>query len=106
MVWGVAGLRPNFFFKQPNFFGWTGPGVLAGSGSSGTRPAKEVKPPRNASGVDFPQIVANSRLQQGSGSWFELNLSCWIQIHIQNADSDPDPGGQKLSTKIEKSKEI
>jgi hypothetical protein len=27
MIWGVAGLRPNFF-------GWTGPGVLTGSGSS------------------------------------------------------------------------
>jgi hypothetical protein len=31
MVWGVAGLRPNFF-------GWTGPGVLAGSGSSANQP--------------------------------------------------------------------
>jgi hypothetical protein len=33
MIWGVAGLRPNFF-SSGLFFGWTGPGVLTGSGSS------------------------------------------------------------------------
>jgi hypothetical protein len=32
------------------------------------------------------------------------NLSCWIRIRIQIAD--PDPGGQKLPTKIEKSTEF
>jgi hypothetical protein len=30
----------------------------------------------------------------------------WIRIRIQNPDPEPDPGGQKLTTKIEKSKEI
>jgi hypothetical protein len=33
-----------------------------------------------------------------------INLSCWIRIRIQIAD--PDPGGKKLPTKIEKSTEF
>jgi hypothetical protein len=33
-----------------------------------------------------------------------INLSCWIRIRIQTLD--PDPGGQKLPTKIEKRKEF
>jgi hypothetical protein len=32
--------------------------------------------------------------------WIRINLSCWIQI--RNLTADPDPGGQKLPTKIEK----
>jgi hypothetical protein len=36
--------------------------------------------------------------------WIRIYLSCWIRIRIQI--SDPDLGGQKLSTKIEKIKEI
>ncbi len=35
-----------------------------------------------------------------------INLSCWIRIRIQTAYPDPDPGGQKLPTKIEKSPEF
>jgi hypothetical protein len=43
----------------------------------------------------------------GSGSaWIRINLSCWIRIRIQIADPVPDPGGQKLPTKIEKSTEF
>jgi hypothetical protein len=33
-------------------------------------------------------------------------LSCWIRICIQIANPDPDPGGQKWATKIEKSPEF
>ncbi len=49
--------------------------------------------------------------EQGFGSvsaWIRINLSCWIRIRlrIQIADSDPDPGGQKWPTKIEKSPEF
>ncbi len=47
------------------------------------------------------------RFRQGSGSgsaWIRINLSCWIRIRIQIAD--PDSGGQKCPTKIEKSTEF
>ncbi len=41
----------------------------------------------------------------GSGSaWIRMNWSSWIRIRIQIAD--PDPGGQKWPTKIEKSTEF
>jgi hypothetical protein len=33
-----------------------------------------------------------------------INLSCWIRVRIQNVYLDP--GGQKLPTKIENSKEF
>jgi hypothetical protein len=41
-------------------------------------------------------------------AWIRINLSCWIRIRIRSqiADPDPDPGGQKLPTKIEKSTEF
>ncbi len=40
------------------------------------------------------------------GLWIRIriNLSCWIRIRMLNAD--PDPGGQRLSTNIEKSREL
>ncbi len=39
----------------------------------------------------------------GSGSaWIRINLSCWIRIRIRIQIADPDPGGQKWPTKIEK----
>ena len=31
-----------------------------------------------------------------------IHLSCWIRIHIFNADPDPDLGGKKWPTNIEK----
>ncbi len=44
---------------------------------------------------------ANIRgLNQGCGSgWIHINLSCWMYL-------DPDPGGQKYTAKIEKSKDF
>ncbi len=50
---------------------------------------------------------SSTTLLQGFGSgtaWIRNNLSCWIRIRIQIAD--PDPGGQKLLTKIDKSPEF
>ncbi len=35
---------------------------------------------------------------ESGSAWIRINLSCWIRIRIQIAD--PDPGGQKLPTKI------
>jgi hypothetical protein len=48
---------------------------------------------------------------QGSGSvsgsaWIRINFSCWIRIWIRIQIADPDPGGEKLPTKIEKSPEF
>jgi hypothetical protein len=37
-------------------------------------------------------------LSASESGWIRMNLSCWI------LDPDPDPGGQKLPTKIEKVK--
>ncbi len=41
-----------------------------------------------------------------AGLRIRLILSCWIRIRILIMDSDPDPGGQKWHTKIEKSTEF
>jgi hypothetical protein len=54
-------------------------------------------------------VFKDAGKKQGSGSvsgsaWIRINLSCWNRIRIQIAD--PDPGGQKLPTKIEKSTEF
>jgi hypothetical protein len=34
--------------------------------------------------------------------WIRIQSGQWIRIRIRNPDSDPDPGGQKLPTKVEK----
>ncbi len=50
-------------------------------------------------------LVESGTFWQGFGSgsaWIRINLSCWIRIRIRNLNADPDPGGQKWPTKIEK----
>ncbi len=39
---------------------------------------------------------------ESGSAWIPINLTCWIRIRIKNMD--PDPGGQKLPTKLEKVK--
>jgi hypothetical protein len=57
----------------------------------------------------LPFIFSLHTFSQGFGSvsgsaWIRINLSYWIRIRIQIAD--PDPGGKKWPTKIEKSTEF
>ncbi len=57
--------------------------------------------------VEIKPFTLNRVIKQGFGSrsaWIRINLSCWIRIRIQIAD--PDPGGQKWPTKVEKSPEF
>jgi hypothetical protein len=34
--------------------------------------------------------------------WIRIQSDHWIRIRIRNLNTDPDPGGQKLPTKVEK----
>ncbi len=52
---------------------------------------------------ELPLLLRPSSLPP-SGLRIRINLSCWIRIRIQIAD--PDPGGQKWPTKIEKRTEL
>jgi hypothetical protein len=53
----------------------------------------------------FGNSITSVKQGFGSGSaLIRINLSCWIRI--RNLNADPDPGGKKLPTKIEKSTEF
>jgi hypothetical protein len=60
---------------------------------------EEGKVPAPDPAFDQEQVSCLTFQGFGSGSaWIRINLSCWIRNSIQNADPDPDTGGQKLST--------
>ena len=42
------------------------------------------------------------RVSDPDPDWIRIQSGQWIRIRIRNPDSDPDPGGQKWPTKVEK----